>query len=143
MNAKQIVYSGIIVVVWSEIVNTITAIFTMGYYTNPAYFSIWSKLMMSTSGPPSSSFYIISIAFSLITGLIFAGAYSLLRQAIPGKGLRKGLNYGMMLFLIAGVPFTLTTYLLLAVPSMLLVTWAVSSLIVYVLSGITFSKIIK
>ncbi len=98
--------------------------------------------MMPSNGPPGVDFYLASIAIGLINGIILASAYYLLNQSIPGKGISKGLNYGILLFLMVGIPFTLTIHLLLAVPAMLLLNWAISGLIIYLISGVAFSKII-
>lgn len=143
MDVKGILVSGIVFVILSEVINTITAVFTMGYYTNPAYFQLWSKLMMPTSGPPTLLFYTVSIFLTLLIGVIFAWVYSLLRQSIPGKNSIKGIYYGLILFLVSGLPFATTTYLLFAVPVFLLLYWTLSSLIIYLLSGIAFYEIIK
>ena len=143
MQLKQILYSGIAYTIIAFVINEVEAMFTMSYYTNPAYYGIWSKLMMSSAGPPTLTFFIVSILFSLISGIIFAWFYSMVSESIPGKGTRRGLNYGLALFVVVGIPFTLTIYLLLAVPTMLLIYWAIASLIVYILSGFTFSKIMK
>jgi hypothetical protein len=142
MNAKRILACGLVFMVLSMTVNMLASILTMSYYTDPAYSGLWSSIMMSTNGPPGAPFFIASALFSLMTGTIFAASYSLLKKSVPGKGMVKGVIYGLMLFLIVGVPFTLTIYLMLAVPVALLLVWALSSLIVYKLSGIAFWKII-
>ncbi len=113
----------------------------MSYYTNPEYFALWSKLMMPANGPPGTEFFIASILIDIIIGIILAGSYSLLAVSIPGEGISKGINYGILLFLIAGVPFTLSMYLLFAVPGSLLVYWAISTLVIYLISGAAFAKI--
>ena len=59
INFKQVAISSIVFLIISQIINSITAVFTM---------------------------------------------------AIPGEGISKGFNYGKLLFLIAGIPFTLTIY---------------------------------
>jgi hypothetical protein len=53
----------------------------------------------------------------------------------------NGINYGIFLFLIAGVPFTLTTYLFFAIPYSLLGFWTISTLVIYLISGAAFAKI--
>jgi hypothetical protein len=141
-NPWKIIASGIVFAVIAQLINTVEAVFTMGYYTNPAYFPLWSSLMMPGQGPPGSEFYIAAIAANFAIGLIFASAYSMLEKAIPGKGTAKGVKYGTMLFLIAGIPFTLTTYLLLAVPTGLLLAWAAGALAIYVISGVAFARMI-
>ncbi len=140
---KGVVLSAIVFVIVAQAVNTAGAIATMGYYTDPAYFPLWSKFMMSTAGPPGPEFFALSILFNLATGLIFAWCYSLVEGSIPGEGTGKGINFGLLLFLVAGVPFTLTTYLLLAVPPLLLFSWALEALAVYALCGAAFSRLMR
>ena len=141
INFKQVAISSIVFLIISQIINSITAVFTMSYYTNREYFALWSKVMMPANGPPGTEFFLASIIIDLIVGMILAGSYSLLADAIPGEGISKGINYGILLFLIAGVPFTLTVFLLFAVPGSLLVFWAISSLVIYLISGAVFAKI--
>ncbi len=138
---RQIVVSGIVFLVVAQVINTITVVFTMSYYTDPAYFALWSKLMMPSNGPPGTEFYLDSNLIDFIIGIIFACAYSLLKDSIPGNRITKGFNYGILLFLVAGVPFTLTTFLLLSVPVPLLLYWAISNLVIYLISGAAFAKI--
>lgn len=142
-DSKKIVISAAVFALLSQVIHTVSAIFTMSYYTNPAYFPLWSKIMMPTAGPPGTEFYVFSIIASFITGLVFAGAYSILGRSVPESAFGRGINYGIMLFLIAGVPFTFTTYLLLAVPSALLLAWAFESLVIYVIAGAAFEKILR
>ncbi len=113
----------------------------MGYYTNPAYFPLWSKLMMPNNGPPGTDFYLVSLFSNFATGLIFAAAYSLVASNMPGEGVTKGVNFGVFLFLVAGIPFTLTVKLLLAVPGALLAGWVAESLVIYTIAGAAFSRI--
>jgi hypothetical protein len=141
-NLKKVVLSAVIYTIIAQVINIVGAIFTMSYYTDPAYFGLWSKLMMPGNGPPGTEFFIASIAISFLVGIIFAGAYSILKGSIPGKGLTKGINYGLLLFLVSGVPFTLTAFLLLAVPAMLLLDWAISALVIYVMIGVASAKIL-
>lgn len=138
---KTVAVAAVVFAIVAQIVHTTGAVVTMGYYTNPAYFALWSNLMMPNQGPPGTDFLIASIIVNLAVGAILAGAYLVLKPGIPGKGLRKGINYGILLFLVAGVPGYLSTYLLLAVPAMLLLDWAVESLIIYLVLGATLAKL--
>lgn len=142
-NWKQAVLAAVAFVVIAQVVNTIGAILMMGYYTNPAYFPLWSKLMMPNSnGPPGADFYIVSVFSNFVTGLIFAAAYSLVANNLPGTDATKGVNYGIFLFFVVGVPFTLSIKLLFAVPGALLVGWLAESLVTYTIAGAAFSKIV-
>ncbi|MBI3588631.1 hypothetical protein HY095_05530 [Candidatus Micrarchaeota archaeon] len=126
----------------AQVIHTLGAFLSMGYYADPQYFTLWSKIMMPARGPPGIEFFILSFAASLLTGFIFASAFALVGRSIGGEGWRKGLNFGLFTFAIAGVPFTLTTLLLFSIPFWLLFQWAAESLVIYALAGMAFSKLI-
>jgi len=140
---KNIFISAVLFAVISMVVHTIGAIADMDYYTNSAYSSIWSPIMMPGPSPPGMEFYAISFAFSFAIGAIFAAAFSMLRASIPGDDLRKGADYGLLLFILVQIPYVLTDFLMLAVPLALLLSWTLQSLVVFVLGGLAFSKLIR
>ncbi len=141
-NWKQFVLAAVAFVVIAQVVNTIGAIWMMGYYTDPAYFPLWSRLMMPNNGPPGAAFYIASLFSNFATGLIFAGAYSLVASNMPGEGVTKGVNFGVFLFFVVGVSFTLSVKLLLAVPGAMLAGWVAESIVTYTIAGAAFSMIV-
>ena len=143
MDYKKILLSALVFAVVSQVIHSIGAFLTMSYYTDSAYSGLWSQLMMPAAGPPGTEFYTASFIFAFITGIIFAWVYSVIRKSVPGKGLANGFNYGLMLFLLVGVPYTTTNILLLAVPAGLLMFWALESLVIYSLCGLAFAKIIQ
>jgi MFS family permease len=143
MDWKRIIGAGIVFAIIAQVMHTIESFLTMNYYTMPDYFAVWSKVMMPTAGPPPMEFYIISIVFGIITGAIFAAVYSMFKDNVPGTGTKKGLYYGGILFLVVGIPFTSTMYLLINLPMMLLVWWSIFSLIIYLIGGIVIEKIVK
>ncbi len=142
-NWKGIALSAFVYVIAAQVVHTAGAAAMMGYYADPAYFPLWSRFMMSAAGPPGPEFFALSILFSLASGIIAAWCYSLIKGSIPGEGTRKGLNFGLLLFLVAGVPYTLTTYLLLAVPPLLLFSWTLETLLIYAVCGAAFSRLMR
>jgi len=142
MNWQKIIIAAIIYTVIAHIFHYAGVLLTMDYYTNPLYFPLWSKLMMPEPGAPPTGFFIATLVVNLAIGFVFAGMYSILKKAVPGKKLRKGVNYGIILFFLTCVPWILVTYLLLAVPEMLLLAWTAESLIIYTLGGMAFSKLL-
>jgi hypothetical protein len=86
----------------------------------------------------------MSIVFQLVTGFLFALVYNVVKGAIPGKGWKnKGLMYGFVVFLIAGLPTTMMLILLINLPIGLLLSWMLQSLIVYLIMGLVTAKIVK
>ena len=91
----------------SYVIHMIEAFLTIKYYMMPEYFGVWSKLMMPTAGPPPIEFTIISAVLSFVSGLLFALVYAVVKGSVPGKGWKnKGLMYGFLIFLVAGIPTT-------------------------------------
>jgi hypothetical protein len=137
-----IILAGIVVAVISQILNTLEAFATMNIYLADEYFPVWSRIMMPAAGPPPASFYVYSILFSLIAGIIYAGVFFVLEDGIPGREIRKGLYYGLILFLVSGIPFLLTTYLLINLPSLFFVAGTIFGFIGYILSGLVINGIV-
>lgn len=139
----KIAIGGAFFAIVAQVVHTASAAFTMGWYTDPAYFGLWSKIMMPAAGPPGAEFFIASLLANFAIGAIYSGAYSMLGKALPGKGVMKGLKYGALIFMLAVVPFTLTAYVLLAIPSALLLDWAVSDLVNLLLLGAALTSLFR
>jgi len=140
----RIILAAIVFLIISQVINTLEAYVTMSYYTDPTYATVWSKIMMPKPGPPPMEFYYISWAFSFITGLIFAGVYTVVEKGVPGKTLvKKGLIYGLLIWLVGGLSGSLAMVLLVNLPVDLIGYWTVSGLIVNLLVGVAIAKIVK
>ena len=140
----RILAVAILYAIVGEIVMTLGAMADMSYYYDPGYFTVWSKLMMPAAGPPPAEFYYTGIAFQLVTGFLFGLVYRVIKGAVPGKGWKnKGLMYGFLIFLVAGIPTTTMLYLLINLPVGLLLSWMLQSLVVYLLMGLIAARILK
>ncbi|HLD38806.1 MAG TPA: hypothetical protein VJB05_00660 [archaeon] len=138
-----VVAAGIVYAVISMVVNTLWAFIDMPYYLMQEYFAVWSKLMMPTAGPPGVEFYVASFVFTLVAGLIFAGVYSRVKASIRGKGVRKGLRFGFGMFLISVIPGMFSLFLLINLPTALIISWTVSGLVTSLLGGIVIEKFVR
>ncbi len=127
----------------SFVVRTLGAIMAMPYYTDSKYFCLWSEIMMPSAGMPPLSFTIYSLVFAFLTGVIFASFYGVVERTLTGRGIRKGMVFGLWLFAVVGITGFMGTYLVLSVPLMLLIMWQIESLVLYLIAGIIFSKIIR
>lgn len=140
----KIIIAAIVCAVIGQIIHAIGAMITMSFYLDEKYFPVWSKIMMPGASAPPISFTLISLAFALINGLIFSSIYAILKNSIPGNTLaKKGLVYGLFVFLLSGITMSLTLILLINLPIVLLIYWACESLIIYLIIGLTTAKIIK
>lgn len=139
-----IILAAIAFLIISQVIHTLEAYATMSYYTDPTYATVWSKIMMPKAGPPPMEFYYYSWTFSFITGLLFAGVYTVVGKSVPGNTIvKKGLIYGLLIWLVGGLSGSLAMVLLVNLPIDLIGYWTVSGLIVDLLAGIAIAKIVK
>lgn len=69
-------------------------------------------------------------------GILFGIVYSVLYNGIPGKNnLNRGLNYGVILWLVGVVPGMAVTYLMMAVPTPIIASWLFGGLIDMLVMG--------
>lgn len=149
MEIRKLFLAAVAFAIISVIVHTAGSILDMGYYANPEYFGLWSKVMMPGPSPPGAEFYAASIIFSLITGFIFAEGYALTKHAFASKksfradkDFQVGLKFGLFLFLMTSLTGTMSMFLLFAVPFWLLVSWLAQGLVISLACGVAFAKII-
>lgn len=140
----RVIVAAIVYTIVAQIIHTIGAFLEMGYYYIEEYFPVWSKIMMPTAGPPPMSFYVYSISFAFVSGLMFALVYAFIKHGLPNKSIvNRGLIYGVLVFMVAGIPCLLAMYLLINLPLMLLVSWAVQDLVIYLLMGVITAYIVR
>ncbi|UCG95276.1 MAG: hypothetical protein JSV92_04505 [archaeon] len=141
---RRIIIASIIFMVIAQAVHTLGSFATMDFYTNPEYFHLWSEIMMPTGGAPGMEFFAVSVLFNFITALILTLFYVLINKSVPGKfSFMKGINYGILLFIITAVPTFFSMSLLLAVPVLLSISWMIEALIIDILGGIVIARFIK
>ena len=114
----------------------VEAMCTMNYYIDPAYCSVWSKIMMPNAGPPPASFYYYSLGFAAISWFLFMLVYAIVGPSVPGvDGWQRGAMYGLLVWLVAGLPGALSMILLINLPLGLVVCWAGTGLVLGAVNG--------
>jgi hypothetical protein len=138
----KLVICSVIVTIISEAIYRLGTIANMRYYTNPAYADVWSKVVMPTAGPPPQSFYLYSLLFTFITAVLFVLVFQIVLRGVPGSGpAMRGLMYGFLVFLVAGIPGMLSMYLLIHLPTGLIWSWTIQGFIVYLVTGLVVGAI--
>ena len=138
MNAKRILISG--VVIW--IVGTVFGILTCGWLFNWVYTlppNIWKDpaVMMSAGNLIGANL------IGLVSAIIFALVYALLYKGIPGEGAKKGMTYGLLVWLvgalagIASMPFYMT------IATTVVVYWTIQALVLNLINGAIVGAIYK
>lgn len=133
--AKPIIIGGILFAVASQVIMMGEVMMTMDIYMMPEYFPVWSRLMMPDMGPPPVMFYAISLSVSVGLALLYSTIFHVLRAGIPGTGIRQGLNYGILLFLLSSLPSMLGMWMLINLPAKFFIAGLVFGLINYLAGG--------
>ncbi len=142
MKLKPVILAAVIFTVVAQVVHTIGAMATMGYYMDAAYFAVWSRLMMPVAGSPPPEFTYVSLALGFVTSLIFVYAYVLLKKSVPGKDwTARGVNYGILLFLLSTVPASFSLLMLINLPAPLIADWALEGLVISLAGGLVTAKL--
>jgi len=140
----KIILVSVLFLIVAQIVHTLGAMATMNYYLLEQYFSVWSGVMMPDGGAPGGMFYILSAAFNLVTGLLFALVFLGVERGINYKNkVKKGLLYGFLVFCVASIPGALSMVLLLNLPGMLIFAWTLEALVIYLIAGMITGKLLS
>ena len=76
---------------------------------------------------------------TMLTGIFMGLIYSIIGKSIPGKGYRKGFNYGVLVWLLAGImwPIMAIGY----APLMITIYDLITGLIMYGLAGVALAAV--
>ncbi|MFA5012946.1 MAG: hypothetical protein WC520_00060 [Candidatus Paceibacterota bacterium] len=143
VNWGSLILGAVILTIIGFVVQMLGSYLMMSYYLMPEFFGVWSKVMMPVAGPPPMTFFITSLVFSFVSGLVLAYLYAFIKEILP-KGYWQKVN--CFTAIVSGlyfVFFTLPVYLLFNAPLALNGAWFVSSIVIYYLSSMAFAKIIK
>jgi hypothetical protein len=144
MEFRNFILAGVLFVIVAQVVHTLDAMVGMNFYTDESYFPVWSKIMMPGPGAPPMAFYILSLAFSFLSALIYVYVYDILKKSVPGKGFfEKGLSYGALLFLVGGVPYSFSLMLLINLPFLLIAAWGFETFVVSIIGGVLIAKLVE
>ena len=140
---EKIFVSGLIYMAIAFVVHQIEALLTMKYYLMHEYFGLWSQIMMPSLGAtPPARFFIASMLFSFITGVVLAAFYDFVKGLLADNRCQKIFEFSGIVIILSFVFFSLTSYLLFNVPFVLLVSWFLSSFVILLLSVAAFVRVL-
>lgn len=130
MNAKKIIISAI--VIW--IVTAIFGWLTCGWLFNGVYQippNIWQSIdfMMSPAN------MIISAVIGFFVALIFVSVFAYLYKGIPGEGVKKGLHYGFIVWLVGALSGLASLPIYMTISITVVVYWIVQALVLGLING--------
>lgn len=140
---KHIVVSGLIYSVVAVLFQQIEVYFTMKYYTDPALAGLWSKVMMPVAGPPPLSFFVVSLLFTVSTGIVLAAVFDYMK-GLFGKGYwKRVIGFTDIMVGLSIVFGYFPMYLMFNVPVGLIAAWLISGFFTTLLSAMVFAKKLK
>jgi hypothetical protein len=143
INWNKVILAAVIYTIIATFIHQVEVFLTIDYYMMPQYFGAWSKVMMPKAGPPPMEFYLMSLAFTFITGVVLAGFYEIVKEQLPKSKWERTVCFTKTVILLSLVFFTLPVYLLVNFPVILLIDWFISGALIIFLSSIIFIKVLK
>ena len=140
---KKVLIVSAIYTILAFVIRQIEAVLTLSYYMDPAYFGVWSKLMMPSAGPPPPSFMITSLVFTFVSGVSLTLIYYYLRGHLPENKKQRIFYFADLMVGTSFIFFTLPAFLMFNVPAGLLISWFVTSFIILLIHSFVLVKIIK
>ncbi len=134
MEWKKGVISGIIAGI---VMLLIGLVFMMIPFT-PGVTQWYSVTFPEMSSPMAMS---IMMAGIVLSGIFMGLVYSVINSAIPGEGARKGVNYGFMVWLLAGLMWPIM--MMGFAPAYMWITELINGLITYSIAGAVIAIIYK
>jgi len=83
----------------------------------------------------SVGWWVVLIGGNTLAAIVFALVYAILFNGIPGTGLRKGLVFGLIVWLIGVVPAIFTMYIMMNIHPAALLYFLTQALVEYFVYG--------
>lgn len=139
-----IALSAVAFAVMAVIVHSAGILVTSDFFKDPAYAGMWNPFLKTATGLFSSLFFMELFAFNLVVGIAFAVVFFELRDILDLKtGFRKGLHFGVILFLVNVVPSAFGFLAFFNVPVVLAFWWGIQYMVVSLLGGLIFSSLLS
>jgi hypothetical protein len=108
---------------------------TKGFYIQTAP-GLWKAM-------PMPGWLIQLFLWNLVTGILFAMMFQLVKTALPRGRVASGFVYGLLLWLVGTTPGMISTYLTIAMPTALVLTWWIQGLVSNVIIGWVIAGILR
>lgn len=113
-----------------------------GWLIYGVIFMKWTVQVSQMWRPMESAYWRIGMPLvDIFSGMMIALGYAILYKGIPGTGLKKGLAYGLILWLIARFTGELFGYVMSPIPFMLVIAGWIHGLIVMSLGGLVIAAL--
>ncbi len=133
MNIRRIIIAGFTINVLSFIIGALSFnwAFKFIFQLEPTYIWRW----ISFEQKMGTGWWTYLIIGNTILAILFAWVYAILIKGIPGSGIKKGILYGILLWLAGILPCTFSMHIFTKMAGLVVLYWTIDGLIEYSLYG--------
>ncbi len=138
MNTKRIFGAAVVITIFGMIWTMVTCagLFGWVYEIPPIIWKDASEMMTLTNT-------ILSIVWGFLTAILFTLMYAVLYKGIPGKGVKKGIIYGFIVYLIGTFSGIVGMPLYMTISPVVVVYWVLNYLVSSIIMGAIVGAIYK
>ena len=133
MKIGRVLIAGIVVGILSSAWGWLTCgrLFNRVYALEPTI--IWK--------PPAEMPFVLMNVASLVFAFLLALVYALIYKGLPGRGVVKGLWFGLFVWLVGGLPGISSLWMVTVMAPGVIIYWLVGSLVVSLWQGLVIAAI--
>lgn len=141
LDIKKIILAGMAIDFISFIVGG-GSYFLFSWVFNLEPNAIWKWTPAQGFNMPTE-WWIVLFLLNIILAVIFAFIYALIEKGLPGKGIQKGLGFGIIVWIVGPIPALVTMYLMVNIANGALIYFSLQSLLEWLIYGAVISIIYK
>lgn len=141
LNIKKILFAGLTIFFISFLIGG-GSYFLFGKVFQLEPTSIWKWTPAQGFNMPIQ-WWIILFVLNIVLAVIFTFVYALIKKGLPGKGIQKGLSFGLIVWIVGPIPALVTMYLIMNIANGALVYFTIQSLFEWMVYGLVISIIYK
>jgi len=138
MNTKRIFLAAVAIWIFGTVwtMSTCAGLFSWVYTLPPIIWKTPAEMM--TTGN-----MILSSVVGFLTSVIFVAVYALLYKGIPNKGVKKGMIYGFLVWLICAFSGIIPMPFYMTINTTVVIYWVTSFFVSYLIMGAIVGAIYK
>lgn len=138
MKCGKIILAALVITIVGAVYGGLTCGWLFGWVYELPPTSVWVSQASMTG-----MFWVWTNLGTFILNIILVYVFALLYEKIPGKGIKKGLCFGLIIWAVATLPGMFATHMFMTVNSTVVIYWVISHLVWYPIAGLLIALIYK
>ena len=136
VDCKKILLAAIAIWIATNILGFVTCgwLFNWVYQIPP---NIWKTAEQVTGN------MIWAVLLGLVPAILFTVVFVILYKGIPGKGIKKGINYGILVWLVSAFGGLMAMPFYMTISVTVIIYWIIQGLVVNIVNGMIVAAIYK